>query len=206
MPFVKTISHEKGIIGLWEITEKSDELIAKVDPSLVLNSNYYNYKSEKRKIEWLVTRIIISEMAGNEYVLNYNENNKPLIKHVLFKHISISHSVKYVAVNLNYEAENGIDIECVSRNFEVVKKRYLSDLEIPDVEFADVLPCLYWCTKEAVFKFVHETEIEFREQIIIDKIDPFIDSKISVKFISKNSTINISAYFLIFDNHCLVWV
>lgn len=206
MPFLKTISHDKGIIGLWEITEKPEDLLAKLDQTHFTNSNYLRYTSDRRKTEWLATRIMVRELIGDNFKIEYNENNKPLISHNLYKHISISHSEKYVVVNLSTETENGIDIEKINRNFEAIKKRYLADNELIDVETDGSLPCLYWCAKEAVFKYVPDKEIEFRTQILIDKFDHLKEKTFSVSFIGTESEKKLIANFRIFDNHCLVWI
>lgn len=68
-----------------------------------------------------------------------------------------------------------------------------------------MLKCLYWCTKEAVFKLVEE-EGEFREQIIVSQKSEN-ENQFQARFITtpeKNTDYLVN--FEYFSENCMVWV
>jgi len=206
MPLFKTITLPDGLIGVWQLTETSDEFIYDFSPEELANSVFEQYTYEKRKVEWLVIRILIKLLIGPDFTLSYSETRKPILHHHQFRHISISHSRDFLTVFIHKHQQVGIDIESISRNYDPIMKRYLSDLELIQVGKNPVLKCLYWCAKEAIFKLVPDEGIEFRTQIHVSPFNPDHDDHFSARFISGEMVSSFRLNFQVFAGHGMVWV
>ncbi len=206
MPVYKTIPQNGGIIGIWQLTETLDDLLPQVSTEALKDSAYLKYTFEKRKIEWLATRLLIKELIGADFTISYSEFGRPILNHRRFKHLSISHSRENVAVFIHEYRNTGIDIESISRNYSPVEKKYLSDEELIQVNHNPFLQCLYWCAKEAIFKLVPEDGIEFRQQIHISPFNPDHENQFSAKFISGKTESNFQLQYYSFGDQCMVWV
>lgn len=206
MPLFKTIPVPDGLIGIWQLTEKLEDLLPDFTSEELADKDFQQYTFEKRKIEWLATRRLIKKLIGSPFEITYLETRKPILRHFKYKYISISHSRDFVAVFVHENLNIGIDIESVGRNYNPVEKRYLSEEELIHVNKDPLLQCLYWCAKEAVFKFVHEDGVEFKKQIHIAPFNPTQDVQITVRYISGEKETSHQLYFQIFAGHGLVWV
>ena len=89
---------------------------------------------------------VLTEMLGYEPLVEHNEDGKPMIEGY---HISISHTLGYVAVILSRDYEVGVDIEYVSDRVNRISSRFLRDDEVfPGT--TDKL--IAWCAKETMYK------------------------------------------------------
>ena len=84
-------------------------------------------------------------------------------------HISISNSSNCVVIYLHPEEQPGIDIELITRNVAKAARKFLSAEELKDCMVGDQLSnkdlMLRWCAKEAVFKMVPFSDVDFAKQI-----------------------------------------
>ena len=173
MPFVKKIETESGILGIWELDETANELEEVFQFSSAEKSEYQQLKFDKRKIEYLSTRLLIEILADKKIEIDYHSSREPLLRNEsLF--ISISHSDNLVAVFLSSECRVGIDVERIDRNVEQVATRFLSSKESGDIQLMvdqQIGKILYWCAKESIFKCTFQKRILFSQQI---NISPFL--------------------------------
>jgi phosphopantetheinyl transferase (holo-ACP synthase) len=195
MPLFKTIQISGGLIGVWHLTETSAELALNFSSEELDNPGFQKYTWEKRKLEWLATRLLINQITGYS-----------ILDHPKYKHISISHSRDFVAVYIHESLNVGLDIECVNRNFDAVEKRYLSAEELQEVNKDPLLQCLYWCAKEAIFKLLPDEGVEFREQIHIAPFNPGLNDRFTARFTSESEELIFQLQFQTFCDNCLVWV
>lgn len=133
---------------------------------------FQEIKHENRKKEFLAVRIILRHVTGEKCEIIYNENGKPKIKNIPY-FISISHSSDFATVIVS-EANTGIDVENIFRNTDIVASRFLSENEKADIDNSlnpKLQQLLYWCAKEAAFKFSKNAEIEFKSQIKIERFE-----------------------------------
>lgn len=205
MPLFKSITATNYLLSVWQITEPSNELLSYFTPEEIADPVFQKFTFEKRKCEWLATRALIRQMIGSPFLISYNESGKPLLSHPLYPHISISHSRDFVAVIIHQQQAVGIDIESINRNYTPITKRYLSEVELEQVNGNPWLQCLYWCAKEAVFKIVEDSGIDFRKQIEIIDFDPQVDT-FSARFISGHKERIYQLQHTTFNQHCMVWV
>lgn len=105
---------------------------------------------------------VLTEMLGYEPLVEHNEDGKPMIEGY---HISISHTLGYVAVILSRDYEVGVDIEYVSDRVNRISSRFLRDDEV----FADTKDKLIaWCVKETMYKLFSSEHLALKDI----KVDP----------------------------------
>jgi phosphopantetheinyl transferase len=206
MPLFKTIPVTGGLIGVWELTETSADLMKVFSPEEIADPDFQKYTYEKRKVEWLASRLMLKQLIGTDFKISYSETGKPILRHNKYKQLSISHSRNFAAVFVHESSDIGIDIESLTRNYQSIEKRYLSDAELLQVGQNPVLQCLYWCAKEAIFKLVPDQGVEFREQILISPFNPETENCFPAKFISDKQQTEYQLYYIIFSDHGMVWV
>ncbi len=206
MPLFKTIPQAEGLIGVWHLTETSDELLPFFSDQELADPVYLKYTHEKRKVEWLATRVLTKQLIGSDFTISYTETGRPILNHLRYKYLSISHSRHFVVVFVHESCQVGIDIEDTLRNYNSIEKRYLSDEELLQTGKNPLLQCLYWCAKEAIFKLVPDHEVDFRNQIHISPFNPEKEDLFLVKFKSGEGDSIHQLHFQIFGDHCMVWV
>ena len=115
-----------------------------------------------RKAEKEGEQRLLFAMLGYVPVINHNEDGKPMIEGY---HISISHTLGYVAVILSRDYEVGVDIEYVSDRVNRISSRFLRDDEVfPDT--TDKL--IAWCAKETMYKLFSSEHLALKDI----KVDP----------------------------------
>lgn len=206
MPLFKIIPQTEGLLGIWQLSETSDELLSYFSVQELNDPDYLRYTHEKRKVEWLATRVLMKQLIGSDFTVSYAETGKPILNHTRYKHLTISHSRHFVVVFTHEKHQVGIDIEDTSRNYNSIEKRYLSEAELLQVSKSPLLQCLYWCAKEAVFKLVPDHDIEFRSQILVSPFDPQLEDHFTVQFSSGKADSIYKLQFQTFAGHCMVWV
>lgn len=204
MPVTKKIVIDDGIVGLFKMTETIEELENKYISYFQKIPSISDYKHDRRKIEWIAVRLLISDLIGAKFSIDYCDDGSPRIIHSAFRFISISHSSKYAAVYLHKIKKVGVDVESLDRNFAFIEKKYLSEIEIEDVKQNALLPAIYWSSKEAIFKWAGKVGVDFRKQIGVERFDPDEASVFNAVFDSQEKQF-IELSFLVFDRHVLVY-
>lgn len=160
--------YNKPLRGVWQITESSDEMLALLERKKLYLPFLQKVTSEKRRQEWLATRLLLKEMIGEEVEIFYDHNGAPFLTESVFQ-LSVSHTSGFVAVLLHEQPFAGIDIETYSDRALRLKERFLSVEEIkmlnPVYQSNHVLLC--WSAKEVLFKMIRQVEVDFREHLHI---------------------------------------
>jgi 4'-phosphopantetheinyl transferase EntD len=156
-------------LGIWRI----DETLSSLEQSVLLSSKetavYSNFKTERRKKEWLATRELLLHMNVDSSVC-YFKNGKPYLADC---NISISHTKNWVALILNSSFHCGLDIERVSEKAIRVKSKFVNSEEVHGAFGKMGLSekdyyTLLWSIKEAVYKrFSQEESLEFKHGICL---------------------------------------
>jgi len=205
MPLFRTIPISQGLIGIWLLSETTNDLLPEFSEAELSDQLFTKYTHGKRQVEWLSTRLLLKTMLGNEFSISYLPSGKPLLEHKIFRKISITHSRDFVAIIVHESKNVGIDIENTTRDFKRIEKRFLSEEELNFTGENAELKCLFWCAKEAVFKLVDDEGIEFREQIIVSR-EPKNENQFSVEFITAAKRLNYQAHCVFFSKNCMVWI
>ena len=177
-------------LGVWEISESINELKA-----LTKGVKLDQIKSQKRKLEILAVRVLLKEMCGNSK-LNYNKYGAPVLDNN--KKITISHSKQLVAIIVS-EFKSGIDTEIISKRILKIKDKFISKYD--NINYSQEDLTIAWSTKECIFKWHQNGNLNFKDDISIKSID-HLTKTIEVSFDKNLFILN----FLKINNHILVYV
>ena len=167
---MEEIFHKKILnthIYVWKMTSSYEDQIK----NPLLNSaeliSAKELKNEKRKKEFLSSRIALKKIFNKELELKHNKSGKPFIEES--KHLSISHSSDFLA--LAFGEENiGIDIEKPQNRMVKLMPKILSKMEFMDFkkEPSIDLACKLWGAKESILKYVSDKNLNYKEDIKVN--------------------------------------
>lgn len=158
------------VVGVWKISESLDTLLFLYNPQGDDKEYYDRFLVEKRRKQWLATRILVRQLLGNrEMHILYDEHGKPYSPDSGM-HFSLSHSGNHAAAILSLHKPVGIDIEKATDKLERVRGRFLRAEEESALDNGNRMEqlCLYWCAKEALYKVYGKRKLDFKEDIRID--------------------------------------
>jgi phosphopantetheinyl transferase len=191
MPIIHKIEKKNVTILVWEITETLEELQV-----LGKEINATSHTSEKRKKEYLASRLLLNEIIPNT-AITYNEFGAPELEND--NHISISHSRGLVSIIIS-EQQVGIDIEEVSEKTLRLAPKFVSAKNL--TYLTKEKATLIWCIKEAAFKWHQKGGVDFIKDIIIPEFSVKEKGIITIQF--KNKELNLNYQKI--NNHYLVYV
>lgn len=206
--YLKHKLDNKATIGVWQITETEEELIQLSSTPADEMEEISFIRSESMRKQRLAVRALLTELFDEKVYLSHHDNGKPYIENDPVN-ISITHTDKYVAVILHETEDVGIDMESLDRDFSVVEKKALSEEEIDDLDDdkRNEQLAIYWCAKEAIFKRVSVYNVDFAEQIEVERFRPRGEGELEATFIDKNENEEqFDLEYTTFDRHVLVWV
>jgi len=160
-----------GDAYLWKVTETEEDLLSLRTLSQSEQSHLLSLKNPQKRLHWLAYRILLGEVLGNDFEINYLADGKPeLVRPKKF--LSVSHSKDFVAVFLSDTHAVGVDIEKISDRIQKVYPKFLNETEQQSSNLSDsALLHLYWGAKEAVYKLFNQHRLLFIEQIHIYSIN-----------------------------------
>ena len=205
--YLKKELENEAVIGVWQITETEEELKElSSTPSDEMEEISF-IRSESLRKQRLAVRALLNTLFDDKVYLSHHDNGKPYLENNPVN-ISITHTEKYVAVILHEEENVGIDIESLDRDFSAVEKKALSEDEIDDLEDdkRNEQLAIYWCAKEAVFKLLSRYNVDFAEQIEIERFRVRGEGELEATFSAKNEEEEFDLEYITFDRHVLVWV
>ena len=206
--YLKKELDNEAVIGVWQITETEEELKElSSTPSDEMEEISF-IRSESLRKQRLAVRALLNTLFDEKVYLSHHDNGKPYLENNPVN-ISITHTEKYVAVILHEEENVGIDIESLDRDFSAVEKKALSEDEIDDLEDEkrNEQLAINWCAKEAVFKLLSRYNVDFAEQIEIERFRPRGEGELEATFTSKkDDEEEFDLEYITFDRHVLVWV
>lgn len=181
MPLISIQEIIPGIkVALWKPEESPEELL-----SLLNDSRYKELatscKTEKRKIEKLTSRLLTNLLQKKKTDILYAENGYPYLSESS-EYISISHTHGCIAVAIS-PSPVGIDVEQIAPKVLHLKEKFLNDPEIRSIDPENELihTLLLWSAKESVFKRMHSSGIDFKQDIHIQNFIPVKESSFKVR-------------------------
>ncbi len=206
--YLKKKLDNEATIAVWQVTESEEELMRlSATPSDEMEEISF-IKSESLRKQRLAVRALLNTLFEDKVYLSHHDNGKPYLENNA-TNISITHTEKYVAVILHEDQDCGIDIESLDRDFSAVEKKALSEDEIDDLETEkrNEQLAIYWCAKEAIFKLLSRYNVDFAEQIEVERFRPRGEGELEATFIDKNEDEEeFDLEYITFDRHVLVWV
>ncbi|MGE0091382.1 MAG: 4'-phosphopantetheinyl transferase superfamily protein [Bacteroidia bacterium] len=198
----------EALISVWEITESEDELL---NLSSIPNEELEELgliRNAARRKEKLAVRALLNKVFDGKVYLGHHDNGRPYLQNSLIE-ISISHTNRFVSILTHPEESVGIDIESLNRNYSAVEKRALSleELDYLSDRDRDLQLAVIWSAKEAVFKRMSRSDIDFSSQIIVKKFSPRESGELEVIFIDKDGDQQeFELNYEIFENHVMAWL
>lgn len=206
MSFYRKIELDDGLIGIWKLDEKPEELLNLIQLSTEELESFRKIKFERRQKEFLVIRIILSQLLNDSTRIEYLKNGKPILQD-RHENISISHSQLFVCVYISGK-KVGIDVELSTRPIDRVATRFLHPGElkfISGLTNQQLAKILYWSAKEAIFKCSPESGIQFSEQIRITPFYPDSETHFTGQLFISEKTLNYRLAWEQFENNVLVY-
>jgi len=158
MPLIKQIEENSCQIAVWEIKESITELV-----KLSNNINIPEFKSDRRKKEFLSARILLHKIMPQAQIY-YNKYGAPEIDDSKF--IAISHSKKLTAIIISSK-KVGLDIEEITETAQKISSKFISKENLP--KLSKEIATLIWSCKEAIFKWHQKGSINFVDDIKIKR-------------------------------------
>ncbi len=198
-------------LALWEITETSDELLDILDCQVDPEALKVNELLKKQRIS---TRILLNSIEkGLSAFLTYTPENKPFLGKS-YLGISISHSHTIAGILLCKTTETGLDIELIQDRIERIANRFMHETELKSLDtghgFAPLLRkeilTVYWCAKEALYKYYGKRELDFKKQIRIDSFTAGDSGNLTGHLHTPAHTIDLTMGFEKIGNYMLVYV
>ncbi len=166
MPLIWTSLQEDLKLGVWSI-EEGEEAFA--DFYQWVDANLH----PTRKIQQLACRALLHELDPSFPFEQYGlgQNGKPLLLNG-YCHFNLSHTTQYAAAIVSNSKAVGIDAERISDRVLRVQKKFLHNTEL---HFLSSLPpslevsyaTMFWCIKEAVYKWWGKGGLDFADDIRI---------------------------------------
>lgn len=159
-------------IALWNIQEHSSELLKLFKMNSREKVIYDRFLNEPRKKQWLAYRALLAELLNTSKIeIQYDSQGKPSLAGSK-QHLSVTHSGDFAAVILSPSFNVGIDIEKVASRIIKVKDKFLNERELKYINNQTPLEALYvyWGAKESLYKLYGKKNLDFRENILLEKV------------------------------------
>jgi len=197
-----------AIISIWDITESEEQLMKLSSVPNEEIEELQLIRNSARRRERLAVRALLNELFDGKVYLGHHDNGRPFLQNSLTE-ISISHTSRFVAILTHPEDSVGIDIESLERSFSAVEKKALSEQERESIneKNKNTHLAIYWSAKEAIFKRMSLTDIDFANQIYIKRFQPKESGELTALFTDKEGIEQeFDLCYEIIDNHVLAWV
>ncbi|MCF0173102.1 MAG: 4'-phosphopantetheinyl transferase superfamily protein [Bacteroidales bacterium] len=200
----------EAVIYVWEITETEQELMRMCSIPNDELEELSMIGSEARRKEKLAVRALLGEIFDEKVYLGHHDNGRPFL-HNSAQEISISHTRRFVAIITHRDESLGIDIESLDRNFDKVQTHVLSEDEIDDLsereESRNLQLAIIWSAKEAIYKRMSLSNVDYSDQIEIERFSPRDEGTLDAVFTHKDgSELEFELEYMVFDGHVMVWL
>ncbi len=162
-------------VALWENTEVESFFYDHLQLSPCDHDAIANIKLPQRRLERLGCRMALSQLLKKQNInIKYTKNGQPFIDEC---YLSFAHSGKISAAAISTE-KIGIDIEFQKDRIYKLYHKFISIKELEQCNTQNIKDLYYyWCVKEAAFKWYAKGDVDFIEDIYVDKSS----SQVSIK-------------------------
>lgn len=202
MLYLKKQISDSALLGIWKIEESPADLYSRLE-KVCCKSFYGEAKSVTRKLEILATRVLLKELLGVEKEICHFPSGKPYLSDGAYQ-LSISHTKNYVAIILDKSLTMGLDIEQRTNKIFRVRDRIISQSEYIDPAQEQIHLLLHWSAKEAMFKYLNVSGVDFRNHLHVEAFSPGLEGVFNV-FESRTSHRQVfNAHYLVDSEFVLV--
>jgi len=195
-----------AIIACWKVEESVEELLLMLGNDEEITQQISQFGSEKRKLEFLATRVLLNVVLDDEKKIAYFPSGAPYLTDKSFN-ISIAHTGIYVTIILHPTKKVGIDIEKISDKVVRVKHKFLSENEINFVEnsLEKTHLTLLWCAKEALYKIIDTEIIDFVADLRVTPFQPYLEGEIQATETCTPQQKEYILHYIVEPEICCVW-
>jgi phosphopantetheinyl transferase len=195
-----------GIIAGWKVEESVAELLLILKNDIELVRQIAQFGSEKRKLEFLATRVLLNTVLNAEKKIAYYPSGAPYLTDKSFN-ISISHTGIYVTIILHPEKKVGIDIEKISDKVVRVKNKFLSETELDFVlrDCEKTHLTLLWCAKEVLYKIIETEIIDFVVDLRVMPFQPYLSGIMNAAETCTQHRRKYDLHYVVEPEICCVW-
>lgn len=178
-------------LGIWKIEEPESFFLKKVPVKQHVSHPY-------KRLQHLAGRMLLPELFEDfplEEIM-IADTRKPFLENEKY-HFSISHCGNFAAAIASTDSRVGVDLEMVTPRLKAISGKFLTEGEKKYLDQWEELSSLYlqmltiiWCSKEAIFKWHGEGNLDFRRSMMLDGAITFLpDRWISVPFLLKKQEV-----------------
>lgn len=191
---------------LQKLNTASEELLLKVQLEPKELEKVNSFKLEMRKRQYLEARRIVQAHFNAQERIIYTAEGKPLLQNSNWA-ISLSHSGDYLAVIMAENFEVGIDLQQFTSKMPKITKRFIHEEEWAYINQEHEMDyCHYlWCAKEALFKWVEESGIHFKENLRVDSFVLSNKGQMKAHIFLENKNYSLTLAYEKLDNYYLVY-
>ena len=191
MGVIRKIEENNWTIAIWNTCESLDELV-----QLSEKHDLSRIKSEKRKKEFLASRLLLEKIHPNASLV-YNKYGAPTLSDGNF--VSISHSKNLVAIIVS-DKKVGLDIEQISEKTLNLSSKFVEKDKYQ--KLTSEKATLIWCCKEAIFKWHQKGGVDFKKDIYLTPFELSEKGEIAANYRNESLKLNYQKI----NNHYLVYV
>ncbi|MEO8583754.1 MAG: 4'-phosphopantetheinyl transferase superfamily protein [Flavitalea sp.] len=201
--------NEATSLGIWKIEEAENFFLEKVPKKQQVSHPY-------KRLQHLAGRYLLPYLFHDfpleEIIIA--DTRKPFLTNEKY-HFSISHCGNFAAAVASTTNRVGVDIEMVTPRLKTISHKFLTDNEAAYLNKWKQLSALYlqmltiiWCSKEAIFKWYGNGNLDFRKHMILDGAIVFKAGEwIEVPFLfTKDQTQSVKVMAKAFDTLILAFV
>lgn len=196
-------------LGVWHIDEAEDFFLAQVPLQQTITH-------PQKRLQHLAGRYLLKELHPDfpYELVRIADTRKPFLENEAY-HFSISHCGVYAAVIVSTDHRVGVDVELISDKVEKVKHKFLSETEqqllqqiplFPWSVFSEKLLTAAWSIKESLYKWQGSGQVNFKTQLLLNKISIIDNEGIAGCSVLKDGKIDLPVHFLFFNKNCISWV
>lgn len=159
---------------------------------------FYSFKSNKRKCEYVATRILKHNLFGYQEI-KYNEHGAPFIERD--EYISISHAQNLVGIAINTSYQIGFDIERIDEKILKISDKFLNTREKNIFDLSNPEELIgSWSTKETLYKLAGRKLIDFKKDLLINQ---FSNNKVEALINNIDHKIHVEIELIKFKNYII---
>jgi phosphopantetheinyl transferase len=202
--YIKTVAPHAQL-GIWRMTEPWQDLTTKINlPEEELHA-LTDITKDKRKQEWLSSRLLIQEITGQSPVVRHNADRKPYLPASEYQ-LSISHSGEYAAVYISPKSMVGVDIQQLKPSISKGIDYFLNPDEQQWIDTENnLLLHLMWSAKEAAFKYAGNADLDLRKHFTIKPFESNQNGEIQVLISNAGHIVPLTLGYDTFDDYVLTW-
>jgi len=195
-------------LGIWRIEEPESFFLEKVP---VKKDVSHPYKRLQHLAGRFLLPVLFEDFPLAEILIA--DTKKPFLPDEHY-HFSISHCGNYAAAVASSQNRVGIDIEFVTPRIKLISKKFMNEAEknfmsdwepLPQVHLQ--LMTLLWSSKEAIFKWFGNGQVDFRQHIQLQAAPLISAGEWTVlDFLFKKTNVELRVHAKIFDNLSLAYV